>query len=71
MRDDHTSWIPVPPSGPGRIRALLANLDEDPKKLDSHPLYREGYLDGKTEATRNYKKMMAAMAAIYQLDVEE
>ena len=67
--DDQT-WIPVP-KGPNRLRQLLENAGEPVEKLTSHPIFLEGYNAGKAEATNNYRKMMAAMAAIYQLDVEE
>jgi hypothetical protein len=67
--DDQT-WIPVP-KGPNRLRQLLENAGEPVEKLTSHPIFLEGYDAGKAEATKNYKKMMAAMATIYQLDVEE
>ena len=67
--DDQT-WIPVP-KGPNRLRQLLENAGEPVEKLTSHPIFLEGYHAGKAESTRKYRKMMAAMAAIYQLDVEE
>lgn len=70
MKDEH-SWIPVPPPGPNRLRRLLENLDEPVSKLEQNILYVEGYERGKAEATNNYRKMMAAMAAIYQLDYDD
>ena len=38
MNNDENSWMPVPPSGPGRLRALLANIGEDQKKLTENTL---------------------------------
>ncbi len=67
MNDDH-SWIPVPPPGPDRLRKLLENLDEPISKLEQNILYIEGYERGKAEATNKYRKMMSAMAAIYQIN---
>jgi hypothetical protein len=53
MNNDENSWIPVPPGGAGRLRALLASIGEDQKKLSENPLYKEGYDDGYQAAQGN------------------
>ena len=59
-------WHPqMPEGGSGRLRALLASLKEDHLKLDSHPIYKEGYDDGLQTATRRYKEILRAVAAVY------
>ena len=68
MNDE--SWIPVP-KGPNRLRQLLENAGEPVEKLTSHPIFLEGYNAGKAEATNNYRKMMTAMAAIYQINGDD
>ena len=66
MNDE--SWIPIPPPGAGRLRALLANLDEPVEKLTNHHLYKEGFEDGYRQAQDNHKKLLTALSAVYQIN---
>ena len=67
MNNDENSWMPVPPSGPGRLRALLANLGEDQKKLTENPLYKEGWDDGYQAAQENHRRLAEALASVYNV----
>jgi hypothetical protein len=58
----------MPPGGSGRLRAMLANLKEDQTKLDTHPLYKEGWDDGYNEAKEKYRQLVTALANIYNVD---
>lgn len=68
MRDEN-NWIPpMPPGGPGRLRALLENLGEDRKKLTEHPLYKEGYDDGYQAAQENHRLLTQALSKVYNIN---
>ena len=59
-------WHPqMPEGGSGRLRALLSSIREDHSKLYEHPIYKEGYDDGLRTATRRYKEILRAVAAVY------
>lgn len=58
----------MPQGGSGRLRALLTSLQEDQIKLDTHPLYKEGWDDGYNEAREKYRQLVTALANIYNVD---
>jgi hypothetical protein len=68
MNNDENSWMPVPPSGPGRLRALLANIGEDQKKLTENPLYKEGWDDGYQAAQENHRLLTQALSKVYNIN---
>lgn len=60
-----------PPGGHGRLRALLAGIQEDEEKLNKNPLYREGWDDGYRAAQENYRKLTGALAEVYNINWNE
>ena len=65
--DDH---FPLPEGGKGRLRAILAGLQENQDKLNNHPIYKEGYDDGYNAAKENYRKLTIAVAKVYNIDAD-
>ena len=58
-----------PQGGKRSIRDMLSKLNEDKEKLESHPLYKEGYDDGyeqgRQEAHRMSQRTISGLVRIY------
>ena len=61
----------MPEGGKGRLRQLLESLNEDQEKLNSHPIYREGWDDGFRAAQESHRKLTQALAKVYNMDYDE
>ena len=61
----------LPPGGGGRLRALLASLDEDDKQLEQDPRYQEGFDDGYKAAQENHRVLASALAKVYNIKNRE
>jgi hypothetical protein len=66
MKDNNNFFPQLPPGGGGRLRALLASLEED-DKLDQDPRYQEGYDDGYRAAQENHRVLTTALAKVYNI----
>jgi hypothetical protein len=60
----------LPEGGKGRIRQLLESIKEDQQKLNSHPLYKEGWDDGYFAAQENYRRLTNALAKVYNIEMD-
>lgn len=60
----------MPQGGKGRLRQLLISLNEDQEKLDSNPVYKEGWDDGYQAAQENHRKLSRALAKVYNIDYD-
>lgn len=61
----------MPPGGSGKLRALLAQLNDDrftEATLEKHPLYKEGFTDGKAVAKEQFRILLKTLSTIYELD---
>jgi hypothetical protein len=56
------------PKMPHKLRVMLASLSEDKSMLDDHPIYKEGYDDGYNAAQENCRKLIDAVAKVYNID---
>jgi hypothetical protein len=65
---DNPNFSQSPVGGSGRLRALLDSLNEDQSKLNTHPIYKEGYDDGYRAAQENHKRLTRAIANVYRID---
>ena len=65
---DNPNFSQGPVGGSGRLRALLDSLNEDQGKLNTHPIYAEGYSDGYAAAQENHKRLARAIASVYRID---
>ena len=61
----------MPQGGQGRLRQLLDSIKEDQEKLNSHPIYKEGWDDGYQAAQENHRKLTKALAKVYNIDYDE
>lgn len=61
----------IPEGGQGRLRQLLDSLKEDQEKLNSHPIYKEGWDDGFQAAQESHRKLTKALSKIYNIDYDE
>jgi len=62
---------PFPPGGRGSLRKMLADINADEQELKSNPLYKEGYDDGYAAAQENYKKLLTALSAVYNIGEDD
>lgn len=62
---------PFPLGGRGSLRKMLEEMDADEQELKTNPLYKEGYNDGYAAAEENYKKLHAALSAVYNIGQEQ
>jgi hypothetical protein len=69
MNNDH--FPKMPEGGQGRLRQLLDSLKEDQEKLNSHPIYKEGWDDGFQAAQESHRKLTKALSKIYNIDYDE
>ena len=60
-----------PEGGKGKLRMLLTRLNEDQERLNSHPIYKEGWDDGFQAAQESHRKLTKALAKVYNIDNEE
>jgi len=65
---DNPNFSQGPVGGSGRLRELLDSLNEDQAKLNTHPIYKEGYDDGYRAAQENHKRLTRAIANVYRID---
>jgi len=63
---DNNNFPQLPSGGSGRLRALLASLQED-DKLDQDPRYQEGFDDGYRAAQENHRALTSALAKVYNI----
>jgi hypothetical protein len=68
MSNDDNNWMPTPPDGPGRLRAMLNRLGEDQKKLTEHPIYKEGYEAGYQVAQENHRLLTQVLSKVYNIN---
>lgn len=66
----NSNFSQFPEGGNRRIRKLLESIQEDESKLDKHPLYQEGFDDGRRAAEEQYKKLTSALSQLYQIQTE-
>ena len=60
----------LPPGGGGRLRALLASLDQD-IDLQEDPRWQEGFDDGYKAAQENHRVLASALAKVYNIKNRE
>lgn len=60
----------LPPGGSGKLRALLDRVGVPVDSMETHPLYQEGYDDGRADAHDQLLKLFEALAAVYQIDLK-
>jgi hypothetical protein len=61
----------MPEGGKGRLRQLLESLQEGQEKLNSHPIYKEGWDDGFQAAQESHRKLTKALAKVYNIDYND
>lgn len=65
---ENDNFPQIPESGKGRFRQLLNSLGEEQEKLNSHPIYKEGWDDGFQAAQEGHRKLSRALAKVYNID---
>ena len=68
--NDNNHFPQLPPGGGGRLRALLASLDQD-IDLKEDPRWQEGFDDGYKAAQENHRVLASALAKVYNIKNRE